>query len=255
MKFIILLCCLVAVSSAMNVQQLVTKQERAFEAELMAAAEKFRDIIINGDPENDIPIMDPYTNDTASFELSVPETAEIVAKLFGVKMVGLKDFVVHKLSINVLRFRLDFNFTLPILEMSADDYDLDGNIAGTPLFGKGKARVAITGIKASGYAVVSVSQMTLKEFKLVLGIKEFQSDIQGLLGGGDVSIFINEVLQTLVPSLINDNQEKITNFIEKKVLERANSMLSGPSNDIDISHMIKNFHSMTGLFLKNLMNY
>lgn len=90
----------------------------------------------------------------------------IIAKLLGVKMVGLKDFVVNKLSINLLRFRLDYDFSLEALDMSAgnylnnlttlkifnslkknhiihfisDNYDMDGNIIDFHLFGNGPAR-------------------------------------------------------------------------------------------------------------------
>lgn len=56
-----------------------------------------------------------------------------------------------------------------------------------------------------------------------------QLDIQGILGGGDLGAVINKATQDLIPSLLINFEQQISDFLREFLLPRINPFLNNIS--------------------------
>lgn len=72
---------------------------------------------------------------------------------------------------------------------------------------------------------------------------EFNSKMDNLLTGGDLSDLLNQVVPDIVPSAFNNFPEKVTDRLQKKVLPIANKILNSINiKDIMQTYNMKNFN-------------
>lgn len=72
---------------------------------------------------------------------------------------------------------------------------------------------------------------------------EFNSKMDNLLTGGDLSDLLNQVVPDIVPSALYNFPEKVTDRLQKKVLPIANKILNSINiKDIMQTYNMKNFN-------------
>uniref|UniRef100_A0A2A4JFJ3 Uncharacterized protein n=1 Tax=Heliothis virescens TaxID=7102 RepID=A0A2A4JFJ3_HELVI len=198
--------------------------------------EDLRKTMVTG--SDDIPVLDPLEVDHFHLDeqtLPVPSGHVILKDLVVSK---LSTFVVDTLSINTasfipLRYRLTFDIHIPVLEVIADNYDLQVSAAGANIFGNGDATINLIEPRVKGELVVGPRisigaglYYSITSSDVHLSLKGFQSQINGLMNDEAMSAFINTFLGHLVPEAIVLYEKDINKFLSETVQEIGNELLS-----------------------------
>jgi hypothetical protein len=67
----------------------------------------------------------------------------------------------------------------------------------------------------------------------------FQTNFEGLLGGGDLSDLVNEIISELVPELFEDLKPEVLPVITETIINLANELLDGKTLQ-DLLDLINN---------------
>lgn len=129
-------------------------------------------------------------------------------------------------------------------------YDMNGRMYGLiPIFGIGNFFIRPKGVLLTGAATIGDNgegMLTLTDFTIQLMIDSlevrrkiyvsnnmlilfpyyFQTNIQGMLLGGDLSDLLNEVIQDIVPSILRNFPEGMSNLLSAAIFPMANRFLA-----------------------------
>lgn len=66
----------------------------------------------------------------------------------------------------------------------------------------------------------------MNEFNSILLIDAVTSNIEGILGGGEAEEFYNEVIEQIVPELLQTNTAEVGRFISDSIMGPVNKVLN-----------------------------
>ncbi|XP_067014261.2 uncharacterized protein [Anabrus simplex] len=224
----IVLVALVAAASASRLQEVINPSVRAgINDQIKALLEEFKKNM--NKPQYGLPALDPLV--ITHLDLNINEQiATLKGTLDDFKMVNLSTFVVESVNLNLLGLSLTFNISLASLDISGA-YDIDGTIGGDllPIYGKGPFDIKVGDLWASGAIKIGSNNsfIYLKQFDLDYHLGLFQGNIAGLLGGGDLSDVINQVINDFIPTVAEKYKTQISGVISDLIVGVANKMLDG----------------------------
>nr|XP_049697995.1 uncharacterized protein LOC110371463 [Helicoverpa armigera] len=217
-------------------QDAVVARNSALENLVLNLLEDLRKTMVTG--SDDIPVLDPLEVDHLHLDeetLPVPSGHVTIKDLV---VSRLSTFVVDSLNINTasifpLRYRLAFDIHIPVLEVLADNYDLQISAAGVNIFGNGDAKINLIEPRVKGELVmgprISIGSgiyYSITSSDVQLSLKGFQPQINGLLNDEALSAFINIFLSHFVPEAIILYEADINKFLSETVQEVGNELLS-----------------------------
>ncbi|XP_052870962.1 uncharacterized protein LOC128276545 [Anopheles cruzii] len=206
----------------------VAGQNIILDAIMRRILENIRDLLRTGNPETGFPVMAPYNNPNLFINASFGGLLDFDARFTPMNIVGLDTFEGRlQVELTTLRFPFEFRFT----ELTAHGfYDASGNLWGLiPIFGIGNFQVRPRGVLATGFATITDNGqgfLKLADFSITLQMDGLESNIQGLLLGGDLSNLLNAVIQDIVPSVLRNFPDGMTNLLNALVVPIANRFLA-----------------------------
>ncbi|CAG0888919.1 unnamed protein product [Darwinula stevensoni] len=211
--------------------------ERDLSQDLLDLLMQLQEMMQNGDPENGIPVLDPFLWE--HFETTFDtEQVELAFSIDGLDMRGLSNFEVTNVEFDILSLRVDVAANWPQLDIKADHYFLDGTLLGLlPLFGEGYIDMSILEFAIDGGASLVAlpgekntyrnHSISVGELSFSMTFGELQGVIDGLLGGGELSDVLNEILNMMGAELFNSVLQMAADDIAVLVQGFLNQMLEG----------------------------
>ncbi|CAG0892937.1 unnamed protein product [Darwinula stevensoni] len=208
---------------------IVRNVERDLSQDLLDLLMQLQELMLNGDPENGIPVLDPFLWE--HFEIAyATEEIELAFSIDGLDLRGLSNFEVTNVEFDILSLRVDVAADWPKLDVKADRYFLDGTVFGLlPLFGEGYIDMSILEFAVVGGAslVALPDSVSVGELSFAMTFGELEGVIDGLLGGGDLGDVLNEILNLLGADLFDAVLQMVADDIAVLVQGFLNQMLEG----------------------------
>ncbi|KPI93387.1 hypothetical protein RR46_10647 [Papilio xuthus] len=193
--------------------------------------EYVRNVIKNGSDLFGLPPLDPL--DLESFRLQIPAgIANLDLDLQKIFMTGLGGFVVHKSELILRDLSFEIDLSVPKLDISTEIYDFTGDLFDAiPLYGKGNAAFQIEEfrLRAKIYLKQSDNEKSIIIDRIenaTFELPSFKSNVAGAIGGGDIDVIVNAVIQEVVVDYINRFRGAISNFGSEFVVDIANPYLN-----------------------------
>uniref|UniRef100_T1DPV7 Putative hemolymph juvenile hormone binding protein n=1 Tax=Anopheles aquasalis TaxID=42839 RepID=T1DPV7_ANOAQ len=206
----------------------VAGQNIILDAIMRRILENLRDLMRTGNPETGMPVLAPYHNPDLFINASLGGLLDFDARFTPMNIVGLDTFV-GRLQVDLATLRFPFEFRFDELTASGF-YDANGRLWGLiPIFGIGDFTVRPRNVLATGFATITDNGqgfLMLSDFSISLQMDALDSNIQGMLLGGDLSVLLNAVLQDIVPSVLRNFPEGMTNLLNALVVPIANRFLA-----------------------------
>lgn len=76
--------------------------------------------------------------------------------------------------------------------------------------------------------------LNMDEFNTTLSMERVSSNIEGILGGGGAGDFYNQLIEALIPDMLEMNRLEISEFLRDTVMEPVNKIL----NEMKLSDLI-----------------
>ncbi|XP_055603654.1 uncharacterized protein LOC129751909 [Uranotaenia lowii] len=229
MKAIAAIFLLVTLTSTIND---VSGQGIIIDAAMRRILENLRVLMRTGNPESGFPVLAPFFHPDAHVNVSFGGLFDLDARFFPFHMTGLDEFVgrlqVDLSNLQNIRFPFEFRYNDEI--QMHGFYDMIGRMYGLiPIFGFGDFRIRPRGVLLTGWANVMDNGegfLTLSDFSISLQMDSLESNIQGLLLGGDLSDLLNVVIEDIVPSMLRRFPEGMTQLLTTLVTPMANRFLA-----------------------------
>lgn len=169
-------------------------------------------------------------------------------------MDHLNEFVVNDIDFNVLRMRLEFKFSMPLVRATGHYQLYNTSIAGMNIFGEGPFMVAAHGeivlssyilaytkingphfcsypqkdITFSGFLRLNVvnGHLNMLELNSTLLMDGMTSKIEGIMGDESASDFYNEMIAKVVPDMMNQSRAEVGRYISDLLMGPANEVLN-----------------------------
>uniref|UniRef100_A0A336N1C5 CSON011029 protein n=1 Tax=Culicoides sonorensis TaxID=179676 RepID=A0A336N1C5_CULSO len=204
--------------------------------------EEFREIMRTGDPEKGIPVLAPFETDYMENSFSFEGIISWSGVFKNLKVENMDNFINHKLTFSLLTMRSKFNFTLPDI-IAQGFQDIRGHVFTVlPHWAYGNFRIAPTNVRFFGDAKLSINRdgfLNMDRLTASLYLDEFNSRMDNLLTGGDLSELLNRVIPDIVPSSLDNFPDRVTAKLEKKMLPVINMFL----NTINIKEIMQAYNA------------
>ncbi|PSN55967.1 hypothetical protein C0J52_02147 [Blattella germanica] len=188
-----------------------------------------RDIIKNGYEEWGVPVLDPLSIEHLDLDLNFDQI-KIAGTVDGAGVTGIAGFVVDLIKTNLLQLNVDFGVHVPEIHLTAEHYDIDGELGGLiPVYGNGSLEVFLRGLNITGKITIGTnnSYIYVRQLDLDASFVELETHIEGLLGGGELSDLINEVIADIAPDVFEEAKPTLIPILSEAVVSLANEKLDG----------------------------
>ncbi|XP_026764370.2 uncharacterized protein LOC113522760 [Galleria mellonella] len=202
-----------------------TASPRFFENVIEELLESVREIILNGN--EDIPVLDPFVIDHLDLDdetIPLPG-ARVTINDGTVKNLGT--FIIDHLRTTtvVLVTVIELEVHIPVIEVTADEYDLFLPVMDLTIFGKGDFNIQLVEPRVDINLRYAVLSGVSADVKVSLG--SFEPQINGLFYDQAASDFVNLVLKLLVEDLLVEYEDDINTFLSDLVGEILADVLPG----------------------------
>ncbi|CAG9110929.1 unnamed protein product [Plutella xylostella] len=171
--------------------------------------------------------LDPFIYDKfeAGYALPVPSLFNVNLDVSDVRLFGLSNIVINRLSYGILSQRLTFDFSIPEIVFELGDLNLDVVVLSHLMQGKANGKVTITNVGVDGTVRVTpsiVSGIAIRELLIYFYIDGLNSEIDELniLGveiSSQVNDFVNDPLLAAIIAHNKDIGEMIAIIVEKLI--------------------------------------
>ncbi|KAI8429953.1 hypothetical protein MSG28_000414 [Choristoneura fumiferana] len=204
-----------------------------------------RYVINNGSAIFGLPPLDPLVLE--NYHLYIPAGfINLDLNLKDAMMTGIGGFVVHTSDFVPSQLSFDLDISVPSIVVSAGKklfrhYDLIGDLlTAVPLYGKGEARFQVDGLRLRGKVLLKQSEdgksvlidrvinsaFEVPNFKVMFNtVRLFQSELTGVIGGGDIDKIVNAVIEDVIVDYVNRFQGAIAAVVTTVLPAVANPLL------------------------------
>uniref|UniRef100_A0AAG5CZX3 Hemolymph juvenile hormone binding protein n=1 Tax=Anopheles atroparvus TaxID=41427 RepID=A0AAG5CZX3_ANOAO len=228
MKFALATCALLAVLvGTVEADSAVLEQrDNALDQMVIEFLENFKQSMTCGIPDLSIPVLAPFELD--HFEVNVEQTGlKFKGEMNNLLVDGLNEFEIKSLHINLLKLQLTFEFHFGSIRTKGA-YRAKGRVIGlVPFDRKGPFQFNVNGLTLKGSAKVAVKgeNVQVRELQITPTIKSVNSNIKNVFLLPLNTFFFNRLVESVLPGVINDNQETITATIEENLKPMLNELL------------------------------
>ncbi|CAH0722928.1 unnamed protein product, partial [Brenthis ino] len=138
------------------------------------------------------------------------------------------------------RYKLDFDLSIPAVNVNAESYDMWLKIFGGEIYGKGDMSLQVVKPRIKGHVVVGpriTSEgifINILECHISIGLDDFKIVIKGMFNNEASSEFVSEFLRNLTVEMIDFFEEEISKILSAIVLTVGNIILA----DINLRDII-----------------
>ena len=174
--------------------------------------------------------LDPLNikREEREYALPVPVIFNAAGFIEDLLSFGLSDIRVNRMDYSVLLFRLTYDVELPLIHLSVGDAYGEVTLFGETLQGEAAGSVEINSIRVNGQVNVSVgiiSGISIRSLTVNFALNNINSNLKAVLGGYDLSEFVNTLLGETIPNTLVEYRTDINRLLEIIALEIANDIL------------------------------
>ncbi|XP_053659337.1 uncharacterized protein LOC128708386 [Anopheles marshallii] len=191
--------------------------------------------MVCGNPDLGIPVLAPFELEHAEVEIK-QKGLEFKGELNNVIVNGLNEFEIKNIDIKVLKLQLDFELYFGAIRTKGK-YKAKGKVLGLFPFNRfGSFRFDAKGLTVKGSAKVGISgdKLQIRDLIITPTVKSVRSDVKNIFLNPITNFTFNRIVEGIVPGLINNNQQEITQMIEQRLKPAINEMLG----DISLQDLI-----------------
>jgi len=193
--------------------------------------EWFRVAVTEGDPDIDLPPLDPYYIDYQKIDIE-ESFMTAVLELNDTTAVGLAQYIVTNVETDLETQRIDMTMTLHEFLMDGM-YDLDGTAWHIlPLFGNGSFELNLTDITfrwAADIVTVPVEEnkhiFQLENLEMNMDFENISVYFENLLGGGDLGDMANEIINSFGKHIYDQVGPELNEKVRDAIQRFANDKL------------------------------
>ncbi|KAJ6635287.1 hypothetical protein Bhyg_13872 [Pseudolycoriella hygida] len=220
MKFLVVICILIFISidTASSLPKPINKI-------LREKIEKIRSQMpcgIGGGPS-----LAPFHEEFVDVSYEESSTFRIAGFLETVRVDNLNEFVVDNIDFSLLRLKLDFGFTLPNTVLTGR-YNITAEYLNRiKLWGDGAFSIKLNDLQLAGSLSLRIlnGHLDMTKLQTVLSLNSINSDISGILGSEQTSLFFNTMIENSLPQLLDDYSDDISELMIEYVTPIANEYL------------------------------
>uniref|UniRef100_A0A340TBD0 Hemolymph juvenile hormone binding protein n=1 Tax=Anopheles minimus TaxID=112268 RepID=A0A340TBD0_9DIPT len=235
MKVLLGIVCAVLVSLASTAAQeekglSVQSRDNSLNELAIQFLESFRQSMVCGNPDLGIPVLAPFQLEHTEIEIK-QKGLEFKGELNKVVVDGLNEFEIKNIDIKVLKLQLDFELYFGAIRTKGK-YKAKGKLISLFPFNRfGSFRFDAKGLTVKGSAKVGISgdKLQIRDLIITPTIKSVRSDVRSVFLNPITNFVFNRVVEGIVPGMINNNQQEITQLIEQKLKPAINEMLGDVS--------------------------
>ncbi|XP_017014684.2 uncharacterized protein [Drosophila takahashii] len=238
MKIFVALLAFVAVASAASVGEPI--DTHSISSTVVELIEGIQEQMPCGFPGLGLPPLAPLRIDHQDIDIDT-SVLKAEGSVDHFRLNGLNDFDIDEMKINALTSKVTYKFsfrdvnvdTVYDLKVLLKKYGFTVN-----LIGAGHAKFTIKDMVIWGTLKYSLGMLSgnlkLKSLEVRTHLGEVDSEIEGILGDGQINEKMNEYLAEVVELAINENEDLIADTIETIALPAVNSVL----DDLSIAEII-----------------
>ncbi|XP_042876261.1 uncharacterized protein LOC122255943 [Penaeus japonicus] len=195
--------------------------------QIIAALESFRNHMIDGWPELGIPPLDPLVLPEVRINVT-SGTTHLHGSLTNLTINKMSTFTIDRVQSNILFFKVDVSLGLPMLDF-AGNYDVGGAIDVLPIYGSGPFWMDAFDLQMSITIKLGEAEGGLGVSTLDLNFEANSTDIhfENIMGGGDMEDFVNGVLSSLGPDILQALEDVYEPWLEEALRKEINDILHG----------------------------
>ncbi|XP_053691326.1 uncharacterized protein LOC128739850 [Sabethes cyaneus] len=207
----------------------VSSQGIIIDAAMRRILENFRQMMRTGNPETGFPVIAPYYNEDLFLNTSLGGLLDFDMRMTPIRIEGLDAFD-GRLSVDLSNLRFPFEFRYNDEIIIDGFYDMNGRLYGLiPVFGVGNMFIRPKGVLVNGWATIidnGEGMLALRDFSVSIMIDSLETNIQGMLLGGELSDLLNVVIQDIVPSFLRNFPDLTTRVLTAFVEPLLNRFLA-----------------------------
>ncbi|XP_012230367.1 uncharacterized protein [Linepithema humile] len=220
---LILLCCYV---SAIETNDYFIDNHPQKRTKFENMLESMKIIMRTGNDTLGIPVLDPFTADEIPIQID-EEMIKLDALLENVNVQGLSEYDVNSGDFKIVGLKIEMNLTWPLV-VASTKYALEGKTSDFEIFGKGDVNLSARGFNfvTVMYFMINGKYLKVKSMETELSLKELDFKATGLFDDEELSELISAVISDMVPQLIDDYQDTVTEKLNGVVMNVLNEFLS-----------------------------
>ncbi|XP_035890553.1 uncharacterized protein LOC118502432 [Anopheles stephensi] len=223
---LVLACTLTGAAAQEEKYLMAQPRDNALNELVIQFLESFRESMVCANPDLGIPVLAPLKVDHLEMEIK-QKLFQISGELNNLVVDGLNEFEIKHIDIKVLKLQLDFEFYFGAIRTKGK-YKVKAKLIGLlPLTRFGSFRFDAKGLTVKGSASIGISgdKLQIRSLTVTPTLKSVRSDVKNVFLQPIVNFMFNRVVEGVVPGLINNNQQEITQLIEQQLKPMINEML------------------------------
>ncbi|CAK1600252.1 unnamed protein product [Parnassius mnemosyne] len=174
---------------------------------------------------------DPYVLEKAegSYRFPIPGVFRARASIEDLIVTGASNIVVEDIGYSVMTNKLTFAVAIPEIRVSIGRAEAEVAFLGRPSHrGFLDGRLAVTGLRISGELNVEVddrSKASVSDVVISTSLGGIESGIHVNIIGYDLSGYVNNFLNKSLPTILNNNADRINRILEQVLTFLLNRIL------------------------------
>ncbi|XP_042219802.1 uncharacterized protein LOC121864710 [Homarus americanus] len=200
----------------------------AIDDQIIKALESFREHMSSGWPELGIPVLDPLLLPEVDLNITAGNI-DLKMNLSDVVINNLSNFTIDRVHSNLLFLKVDIDLGLAQLDVDGL-YDILGTIGVFPVFGEGPFLLDAFDLTFSvevGLGRDEYDELGVTILTMYVDLNTTEVDFENIMGGGDMADFVNGVLSSLAPDILQSLEEEYLPFLEEALKHEINTILHG----------------------------
>ncbi|KAI4487406.1 hypothetical protein M0804_005555 [Polistes exclamans] len=190
------------------------------------AVDKFRETMRNGNETLEIPILDPYKLHQFAYNIRKEDNIEAQVYLRNLQIDKLSTYKIINAEFSLFRIKINVHNIWDSIEL-VTDYNLTGIYENfLPIYGLGEIDAIAKGVDINVIVGLSIKygDLYVQSFQSAIKLEEFDIKVTGLFHDEHISNTISTILSNIVPQLVDDYQEKLTEILNSLATDAINDL-------------------------------
>ncbi|XP_029168831.1 uncharacterized protein LOC114938879 [Nylanderia fulva] len=188
--------------------------------------EKFKEVLRTGNDTFGIPVLDPFTADELPIAID-EDFLKLDGLLTNVRLEGLSGYDVNSGDFKIAGLKLTMDLSWPSI-VASTNYSINGNASNFQIYGHGEMKAAARDFSFEGEVVFGINgeYLKVKSVGMKISLREFEFHATGIYDDDELSELLSAIISDMVPQLIQDYHDTITEIAGLLVIDKLNEFLS-----------------------------